>query len=187
MTLDSTDAGGSPSSSVVPVPRYQQPEPTKRGGMPIGSLLELARKRAGYSESAACRVLNITEYELGRYESGVRTPTASLLEEFARLYEADLTGEHAPEDGRVQLGWADIDLGGCADNDSRLRRIAATLRSIRRVDVDVPLVIRTAEIAIVARALDLTDPDLVEQLGTWLALPPSEAAELAERLHDPAD
>jgi transcriptional regulator with XRE-family HTH domain len=152
--------------------------------MPIGSLLELARKRACYSEAAVCRVLNITELELGHYESGVRTPSKSLLEEFSLLYEADFIGEPSAGEGKLQLGWADIDLAECTDNESRLIRIAATLRSIRRVDVDVPLVIRTDELARLNDALDIEDPDLVELLEKWLALPASEASELVERLRN---
>lgn len=172
----------STGNSLVPVPRYDRPDPTKRGGMPIGSLLELARKRAGYSEAAACGVLRISEYELARYEAGVRTPSKALLEEFSELYDADLSGDGSAEDGKLHLGWADVDLSGCSDNEDRLRRIAATLRSIRRVDAGVPLVIRTDELALIAGALDLEDPDLEDQLGNWLALPAPDAAELAGRL-----
>jgi transcriptional regulator with XRE-family HTH domain len=172
----------STGKSLVPVPRYDRPDPTKRGGMPIGALLELARKRAGYSESAACRVLSISEYELARYEAGVRTPSKALLEEFSELYDADLSGDKSAEEGKLHLGWADVDLSGCSDNECRLRRIAATLRSIRRVDVGVPLVIRTDELALIAGALDVGDPDLEDQLGDWLVLPAPEASELAGRL-----
>lgn len=175
-----------PGSSLVPVPRYEKPDPTRRGGMPIGTLLELARKRAGYSESAASRVLAISEYELARYETGLRTPSSALLQEFSLLYDADLTGGDGPvEEGKLHLGWADIDLTDCVDNESRLRRIATTLRSIRRVDVDVPLVIRTDELGLIASALDLDDPQLTDQLGVWLALSPSDASELADRLRNP--
>lgn len=178
--------GPSTGTSLVPVPRYDIPDPTQRGGLPIGPLLERARRRAGYSESAACLALNITEYELGRYESGMRTPSRALLEEFAILYEADFGGEHAVGEGHLRLGWADIDLADCTDNASRLRRISASLRSIRRVDVDVPLVVRTDELALFAEALDVEDPQLVELLAEWLTLSETQASELAARLRIPA-
>lgn len=183
MARKSTHTEGPPTgNSLVPVPRIEKPDPTKRGGLTIGPLLELARRRAGYSESAACLALNITEYELGRYESGMRTPSQALLEEFAVLYDADFSGEEAPGERHLRLGWADIDLADCTDNTSRLRRISASLRSIRRVDVDVPLVVRTDELPLFAEALDIEDPELVGQLSEWLALSETQASELAERL-----
>lgn len=183
MERQSTTTGTTPPESLSP-PCLEAPPAGqgKRGTMPIGVLLELARKRAGYSEAGACGALRITERELARYESGVRTPSESLLEEFSELYDADFSGERPATDGQLRLGWADIDVADCADNECRLARIAATLRAIRRVDNEVPLVIRVEEMPVLATALDLDDPDLTERIERWLALAGPAAGALAADL-----
>lgn len=177
-TADTADTASPPSDAeATPSGREQ------RGQLPIGRLLELARKRAGFSESAACWALKITEWELARYESGVRTPGPSLLEEMSELYEADFDNEKTEvTDTHMQIGWAEVDLSGCTNNESRLQRITSTLRAIRRMDLSTRIVVRTEEEAVLAEALDLEEPDLEGQLAEWLAITPEEAAGLAERM-----
>lgn len=183
MTSESTTAETPEAASPPPDAGAAPTGRDQRGQLPIGRLLELARKRAGFSESGACWALKITEWELARYESGVRTPGPSLLEEMSELYEVDFDNAKTEvTDTHMQIGWAEVDLSGCTDNESRLRRITSTLRAIRRLDLSTKIVVRTEEEAVLAEALDVDEPDLEGQLAAWLSIAPEEAADLAERM-----
>ncbi|MFT7598278.1 MAG: transcriptional regulator with XRE-family HTH domain [Acidimicrobiales bacterium] len=173
---------------LVPVKTYATPDSSKRGGVPIGTHLEKARKRLGYTPASVARVLWLTERTIDDYESGMRTPPSDVLARLAELYGLDVerlmggrpSGSH--DDHSLSLGWADIDIPEGASNAHVLQTIAQTLRLLRSIAESSPVSIRDDELTVVASHLDTAAPDLHLDLGFWFALDHRQAEELAARM-----
>lgn len=179
-----------PGTSIVPIPSFSKPDPTQRGGVPVGRLLETARRRVSMSEAGAASRLRISERELIDHESGMRTPSRDLIEEMCEIYGTSVDrmlsdagiALDSPDDPTVLwIGWAPVELAGVPNRD-RLFRIAATFRELRRLAETAPVVVRDEELAAVCRAVDVTDAALMGDLADAFGLGQKETAELFARM-----
>lgn len=183
--------------AVVPFPRIDRPDPGVRGGIPVGALLERARRRLGYSSEAVCQALWLSDIELDHYESGVRQPSPNIVAALAEFYgidherfgagaHADLrrSGNRANRD-LLWLGWAAVDLTE-ADGTVEfvVRGIAQTLRSMRSLSETDPISIRNEELVTIGSAIDLEAEGLPAALQKWFRLSEAEVSQLIARLHD---
>lgn len=179
-----------PGSAVVPMPTFSRPEPTKRGGVPLGRLLETARRRVSMTEAGAANRLRITEREIVDFESGMRTPTNDLIDEMCDIYgtsrdrmasDAGIAVDDPENPTVLWIGWAQVDLRGVSNRD-RIFRIAATFRELRHLAEDAPVTIRNEELLPVCRSIDVDQPTLVQDLADALLLGHQLTLELSSRM-----
>lgn len=137
----------------------------------VGAALEKARRRLGVSRFDAAERLGLTERDMEHFEQGVRTPSPSLLNEFAAAYgtkvEAFGSREMASRvpphidwaDKTLWIGWTPIPLGA-GGNRQVVHNLGVAIRSMRNADDVTPLYLRERELPLIASLLDLTDEDL---------------------------
>jgi transcriptional regulator with XRE-family HTH domain len=189
-TPRSTDRARSTDTALVPVPKIDVVDPSVRGGVTLGRLLETARRRIDMSQAAAAHRLRIAEHELLDFESGMRTPAPSLLDDMCEVYgttkdrlvsDAGIALDDAEEPSQVWLGWASVDLSGIG-NRERLFRIAATFRELRSLAADAPVTIRDEEVAFLARTVDVVDEHLLDDLADAFVIDRQSALEIFARM-----
>ncbi|NNF54639.1 MAG: helix-turn-helix transcriptional regulator [Acidimicrobiales bacterium] len=174
----------------------QAPPPHEiRGGVTIGVLLERARERLGLSIEMVARELWLTPTDLDNYESGMRIPSANLVERLAEYYgvqperfekDAPATFEVSKTDEAssvLWLGWAAIDLSEWdGSNDYLMRSIAETLRVMRSLGSMDPVTVRETELQAISSVVDLRDPFLAARIQIWMRISPEAAEHLIYRL-----
>lgn len=174
----------------------QAPPPNEiRGGVTIGVLLERARTRLGLSIEMVARELWLSPTDLDNYESGMRIPSANLVERLAEYYgvrperfETDVpaTFEISQTDATASalwLGWAAIDLSEWdGSNDYLMRSIAETLRVMRSLGSMDPVTVRETELQAISSVVDLRDPFLAARIQIWLRISAEAAEHLIYRL-----
>lgn len=180
----------STAAALVPVPKYDKPDPSVRGGVPLGTLLEGARRRVMLTEQSAANRLRISPYELLAFESGMRTPSDSLIEQMAEIYDtsvdrlrsdAGIALDDPLEPTELTIGWATIELEGASD-DERLRRIATTFRELRNLAEGAPVTVRDEEVVHLARAVRHVDAELIESFVEHFRVDRERATELFTRM-----
>lgn len=184
-----------PQHALVPMPSFDHPDATKRGGGSLGMTIERARKRLGLSVEAACRDLMLTERELNQYESGLRTPSQGVLERLAELYGLDVErlkpgtqsglerGGSPDKADRLWIGWTPVEIDRLeTGNGPRLRAVAQAIRFMRGASDNDSFVVRDDEVDLFAEVLDVYAPDLVDDIAKWFALDQTEAETLASRI-----
>ena len=174
----------------------QAPPPDEiRGGVTIGVLLERARKRLGLSIELVARELWLSPTDLDNYESGMRIPSANLVERLAEYYgvrperfdkDAPAAFEVSATDATASalwLGWAAIDLSEWdGSNDYLMRSIAETLRVMRSLGSMDPVTVRETELQAISSVVDLRDPFLAARIQIWLRISAEAAEHLIYRL-----
>lgn len=179
-----------PETALVPMPSFDRPEPTKRGGVHLGHLLETARRRVSMTEAGAANRLRISEREIVDFESGMRTPSNDLMDEMCDIYgtsrermvsDAGIALDDPDNPSVLWIGWAPIELTG-ADNRNRIHRIAATLREIRNLAEDAPATVRQDELPAICRSIDVGHPELLEDLAEAFLLGQQHTLELFSRM-----
>ena len=179
-----------PTGALVPVPSLPTIDPTKRGGTPLGRMLETARKRVFMSEASAADRLHISQRELIDFESGMRTPSRDLLAEMCETYgtsidrmvsDVGVALDDADDPTVLWIGWAPIELDD-APNRERILRIATTLREVRHVAETAPVVVREEELMAICRSIDVDHPDLLDDLADAFLLGHERTAELFARM-----
>ncbi len=177
-------------TALVPMPKYERVDPSIRGGVTLGRLLETARRRIDMSQAAAAHRLRIGEHELLDFESGMRTPAPSLLDDMCEVYgttkdrlvsDAGIALDDPKSPTQVWLGWASVDLNGIG-NRERLFRIAATFRELRSLAANAPVTVRDDEVAFLARTLDIVDENLIDDLADAFVLDRQSALEIFARM-----
>lgn len=180
----------STETAIVPMPKFEVVDPSVRGGVTLGRLLETARRRIDMSQAAAAHRLRIAEHELLDFESGMRTPSPSLLDDMCEVYgttkdrlvsDSGIALDDSNDPSQVWLGWASVDLNGIG-NRERLFRIAATFRELRSLAEGAPITIRDDELAFLARTVDVVDEHLVDDLADAFRLSRQAAVEIFARM-----
>lgn len=177
-------------AALVPVPKFDKPDPSVRGGVPLGTLLRAARRRVMLSEASAADRLRIGVHELIDFESGMRTPPGILIEQMAEIYDtsvdrlrsdAGVSLDDDEQPSNITIGWATIDLEGATD-DERLRRIAQTFRELRHLAEDAPVAVRDEEVVYLARALEQVDASVIDSFMEHFGADRERATELYARM-----
>lgn len=177
-------------AALVPVPKFDKPDPSIRGGVPLGTLLENARRRAMLTEEGAANLIRISVNEVFDFESGLRTPSDNLLEIMADVYGtsvdrlrsnagADIDGGAGP--AVMNIGWAQVDIEDATDVE-RLQRIAATFRAMRNIDEHAAIVIRDDEIEGLSRGVKTIDHTLIDHLIQIFGCDRERAIEVVARM-----
>jgi transcriptional regulator with XRE-family HTH domain len=179
-----------PGTAVVPMPAFTKPDPTARGGVPLGRLLETARKRVSMTEAGAANRLRISEREIVDFESGMRTPSNDLMDEMCDIYgtsrdrmvsDAGIAVDDPENPRELWIGWAAIELEGVGNRD-RIFRIASTFRELRHLAEDAPVIVRDEELLPVCRSIDVADEELMHDLSDAFLLGQQQTAELFARM-----
>ncbi len=161
----------------------------------VGHALEKARHRVGFSVETAADAVGISQRELGRIESGLRTAQHDVLKALARIYGVDHnrfgSGRWVPrvpprydEDKRVLwLGYVSIAFDRAVDgNDRLLQSVGGAVRTMRSLDSQMPVFLRNNEFAVYAELLDLDDPELPQLLGHHLNIDSGHIDSLMKQL-----
>jgi hypothetical protein len=172
------------------MPKFERVDPSVRGGVTLGRLLETARRRVDMSVPGAAHRLRISEHEIVDFESGMRTPSGGLLDDMCDTYgtsrdrlvsDAGIALDDPDDPSQVWLGWASVDLIGIG-NRERLFRIAATFRELRSLAEDAPITVRDHEVAVLARTVDIVDERLVDDLADAFLISHGSATEIFARM-----
>jgi transcriptional regulator with XRE-family HTH domain len=161
--------------------------------VPTGEALEKARRRVGFSSQDAADRLGLSARSLGDFESGLRTPSESVVEAMLELYGVEagriinrplvprVPPRYDRETQTLWMGWSAIHITE-NDNDRTLCSVAAALRSMRSFDHDQPLQIRAADLPLLAEILDLHDENLPDILMRYLRVSPTECLYLVNQM-----
>lgn len=164
-----------------------------RRGMDLCDALAKARWRLGYDQETAARLLHLPLRDLVNYETGMRRPPASVIEEMADLYgfeaerlvDGEFTATFPPkldeEANVLWLGWTPIDLKD-RSNEHILRSVALVIRSMRGLSEEGALHLRFTDKPMLARLLNLTDPGLPALMATNFKLDADETDSLMKGL-----
>jgi transcriptional regulator with XRE-family HTH domain len=161
----------------------------------VGEALEKARHRVGFSIESASAAVGISQRDLGNIESGLRSPQHDVLKALARIYGVDHnrfgSGRGVPrvpprydeDQGVLWLGYVSITFDRAVhDNNHLLQSVGGAMRTMRDLDSQMPVIIRTTEFAIFADLLDLDDPELPQLLGHHLNVDSAHIVWLMEQL-----
>lgn len=179
-----------PGNALLPVPNVVRVDPTKRGGVTRGRLLETARKRVSLSEAAAADRLRMSVSELLDYESGLRNPHPDVFDHMCETYgttrdrmvsNAGIAIKETDQTMVLWIGWAPVELHGVSNRD-RIFRIATTFRELRGLAEDAPVTIREDELPFICLAIDVNDEALLQDLADALLLTDRSTTELYARM-----
>lgn len=149
----------------------------KNAPTPVGVALEKARHRVGFSSEAASMAAGISTRELAQIESGLRLPKPEILKDLSRAYGVDPmrfgTGRWVPrvpprydaEAGVIWLGYISIAYSHTThDNDYLLRSIGGAIRTMRSLDSQKPIFLRSNDYEVLAELIDLDHPQIVPDM-----------------------
>ncbi len=156
----------------------------------FGDVVGQLRSVLSLSRSAAAEKLQMSEAMLEDIETGLIPGNPLLKAAFEEAYGLDLDGvssvprENVPrrpldydeETGILQIGELSIEFRvGDDDNDHLLRHFSAALRQLRRLSPSTPLRLRAADLPVLARLIDLDDPELDSRARFWFGQDSREA------------
>lgn len=201
-----TTSAGTASAALVPMgSRAVAPKaaPTEfvvessaqRGGLHLGRLLESARRRIGLSEQAAANRVRVSVHEIYDFESGLRTPSQTLVELMCEAYgieparlasDVGMALGDGPQPNKLFIAWYEVDLAEI-DDAERLRRIGVTFRRLRSLSEERPVTIRDDELVLISRIIDTNDTNLPSHLARAFGIDATHAEVVAARLRHHAD
>lgn len=161
----------------------------------VGDALERARHRVGFSVESAAAAVGISQRELGHIEAGLRTPQLDVLKALARIYGVDHnrfgSGRWVPrvpprydaEEALIWLGYFSVTFDrSLHDNNYLLQSVGGAIRTMRSLDSQMPVFLRSNEFALFADLLDLEDAELPQLMGHHLNLDSAHIEWLIEQL-----
>lgn len=148
---------------------------------PVGVALEKARHRVGFSAEAAAMAVGISTRELAHIESGLRLPKPDVLKDLSRIYGVDHmrfgTGRWVPrvpprydaDADILWLGYISIAFSQSVhSNDYLLRSVGGAIRTMRSLDSQMPIFMRSNDFAVLGELINLDDPELPQLMGHHL-------------------
>lgn len=148
---------------------------------PVGVALEKARIRVGFSSEAAAMASGIPARELAQIESGLRLPKPDILKALSRIYGVDpmrfgtgrwvprVPPRYDPEAGVIWLGYISIAYSHTVHgSDYLLRSIGGAIRTMRSLDSQMPIFLRSNDFEVFAELIDLDDPEIPQLMGHHL-------------------
>ncbi len=157
----------------------------------LAQALRAAREAVGLDELAVADALGVSVRRLRALETGRRAPRESEVTALCGLYGLDLAGTLArrtpivfdrDRGGIVVAGRLVRYTPGVTDNDAFLEAYVRVIRELRGVDDEVPLQLRSSDLAVLATVLDLDDADLEDRVAYWLGQPRGTQVGLRHRL-----
>lgn len=151
-------------------------------GKHFGDAVAEARTVLGMSRAGAAGTMGMTESLLEDIESGLVEMNDALRAVFEDTYGIDLSTvveghrehvERKPLTYDVDAGILHVDsLGvrfrpGVDNNDVLLRGFSSAIRRLRRTAPGVPIRLRAADLPMLARLIDLDDPELDDRAKFW--------------------
>lgn len=163
----------------------------------VGVALEKARHRVGYSEDAAAMAIGISNRELAQIESGLRVPKPDVLKAMSKFYGVDPmrfgSGRWVPrvpprydeEAGIIWLGYMSITFSKTLhDNEYLFRSVSGAIRTMRNLDGQLPVFIRSLDLGVLAELIDFSDPELPQIMGHHLNQDAAHVEWLLEQLQE---